>query len=140
MTHLCSRSAQCSALVLFLLAHSTTAIERRAISEQDLFAFAWVADPQISPDGSRVAFVRVTADKQKDVYETAVWVVSTDGRQSARPLTVGPRDLAPRWSPDGGHLAFLRSVEREGRPQPAQIYVLPLEGGEPRVVTNMPHA
>ena len=48
--------------------------ERRPIAETDLFSFVWVADPQIAPDGSRVAFLRVSADRQKDQYETAIWI------------------------------------------------------------------
>ena len=37
--------------------------QKRNITEKDLFNFVWVADPQISPDGSRVAFVRVTCER-----------------------------------------------------------------------------
>src|SRR5262245_8326137 len=97
--------------------------QRRPITEKDLFSFAWVADPQISPDGSQVAFVRVTIDEKKDAYETAIWIVKADGSEPARALTSGIRDNSPRWSPDGRRLAFVRAVEKDGRPQPAQIHV-----------------
>ena len=50
------------------------AAERRPIAETDLFSFVWVADPQIAPDGSRVAFLRVGIDRQKDQYETSIWI------------------------------------------------------------------
>nr|MBA3888130.1 hypothetical protein [Acidobacteriota bacterium] len=43
--------------VVLVLAAAEAQAQRRAISEKDLFQFVWVADPQISPDGSQVAFV-----------------------------------------------------------------------------------
>ena len=117
---------------------TVTAAERRAITEKDLFAFVWVADPQISPDGSRVAFVRVTADEKKDQYDTAIWIAPTDGSEPPRAFTGGQRDTSPRWSPDGRHLAFARAPEKDGRPQPPQLYLISMGGGEPRAVTDLP--
>ena len=133
-----ARSVRVWAVAVLCLACPMAAQERRPITDQDLFAFIWVADPQISPDGSDVAFVRLTVDKPRDQYESEIWAVRTDGRDRPRQLTVGPRDLAPRWSPDGTQLAFVRSTERDGRPEPPQIYVMPLAGGEPRAIVRMP--
>jgi dipeptidyl aminopeptidase/acylaminoacyl peptidase len=114
------------------------AAERRGITEKDLFGFAWVADPQMAPDGTQVAFVRVTVDETKDAYATAIWIAKTDGAGPPRALTNGPRDTSPRWSPDGRQLAFVRSTEKEGKPEPSQIYVMPLGPGEPRAITDLP--
>ena len=50
--------------------------QKRNITEKDLFNFVWAGDTQISPDGSRVAFVRVTVNEKKDGYNTAIWSVS----------------------------------------------------------------
>ena len=111
--------------------------EKRAITEMDLFKFAWIADPQISPDGSRVAFVRVWVNQKGDRYENALWIVPTSGGP-ARQITAGPRDSSPRWSPDGKTLGFIRSAEKDGRPQPPQIYLLSLDGGEARPLTDVP--
>jgi dipeptidyl aminopeptidase/acylaminoacyl peptidase len=112
--------------------------QRRPITEKDLFKFVWVADPQIAPDGSQVAFVRVIADEKKDGYETSIWLVKTDGSEPPREITSGTRDAAARWSPDGRRLAFVRSVEKDGRAQPPQIFVLSMTGGEPWAITEMP--
>jgi len=111
---------------------------KRHITEKDLFGFVWIADPQISPDGSRVAFVRVTVNDKKAGYDTALWTVASDGKSPPQRLTGGPHDSAPRWSPDGARLLFLRGTEREGRPEPAQLALISMTGGEARVITAMP--
>ncbi|MFN0087423.1 MAG: S9 family peptidase [Blastocatellia bacterium] len=125
------------ALILSLvLSVIATAQDKRGITETDLFKFNWIADPQISPDGSRVAFVKVWVNQKADRYDSALWIVPTDGKP-ARQLTAGPRDSTPRWSPDGKQLAFIRSAEKEGRPQPPQLYLLRLDGGEAQPITEM---
>ena len=112
------------ALVLAAQQAGSPPAARRPITETDLFRFVWIADPQISPDGGRVAFVRVTVNKKKDGYDTALWIVPADGSAPPRPFTSGPRDIAPRWSPDGRRLAFLRAAEKDGKPQPPQIHLM----------------
>lgn len=125
--------------LLFVLAILVaTAAGARSITEKDLFRFQWIADPQASPDGSQIAFVRVTVNEKKDRYETSIWVMPVAG--APRQLTSGQNDSAPRWSPDGKSLAFLRGVEKDGKPGQAQIYILPMSGGEPRAVTSLSRA
>jgi dipeptidyl aminopeptidase/acylaminoacyl peptidase len=116
---------------------ASSGAQKRLITETDLFKFAWIADPQISPDGSRVAFVRFWVNQKADRYDSALWMAPTNGG-AARQLTAGPRDTSPRWAPDGKMLAFVRSTEKEGRPQPAQIYMLTFEGGEAQALTELP--
>jgi dipeptidyl aminopeptidase/acylaminoacyl peptidase len=113
------------------------AAERRAVTEKDLFSFVWVADPQISPDGSRVAFVRVTVDQKKDQYDTTIWLVPADGSEPPRAFTSGLRDASPRWSPDGRQLVFTRVTEKDGRAQPPQLFLMSMTGGEPRAITEL---
>ncbi len=103
--------------------------QKRKITEKDLFNFVWIADPQVAPDGSRVAFVRVTVNARKDGYDTSIWTVSTAGGES-RQMTAGPRDGQPRWSPDGKYLCFVRAPETNGRVEPPQLFMLSMEGGE----------
>src|SRR5881397_3260165 len=112
---------------------SSLPAQQRAISDSDLFAFRWVASPQISPDGRQTAYVLVTVNAKHDGYETSHWLVNTDGASPPRRLTAGLRDGAPRWSPDGSTLAFVRPTD--GRPQ---LYLLPLSGGEAQQLTDLP--
>ncbi len=110
---------------------------KRLITEKDLFRFTWVADPQMAPDGSQVAYVQVTANPDKDSYETSLWIVSTQGGKPRR-LTNGLHDSGPRWSPHGNSLVFVRAGEKDGKVQPAQLHLLSLVGGEPRALTTLP--
>ena len=128
-----------SVVALALLFAAPLAAQKRGITETDLFKFVWVADPQISPDGTRIAFVRVTVDEKADQYATDIWIAPTDRSEPPRKLTGGTRDTAPRWSPDGARLAFTRAIEQNGRPQPPQIYVMSMRlGGEARAITEIP--
>jgi len=110
--------------------------QKRNITEKDLFNFVWIGDPQVSPDGSRIAFVRVTVNDKKDGYNTAIWTVTTANGET-RQLTNGPRDSQPRWSPDGKYLAFVRAPEMSGRVDPPQLFMLAMGGGEPFQFTTL---
>ncbi len=114
---------------------------KRPITARDLMRLTWTADPRIAPDGSRVAFVKVTVDADKDDYRTSIWLVPVPARgqdSEPRSLTNGPRDSSPRWSPDGTRLVFARSTEKDGKPQPPQLFLLSFSGGEPTPLTDLP--
>src|SRR6185503_10589753 len=111
--------------------------QKRNTTEKDLFNFVWIGDPQVTPDGSRIAFVRVTVNDRKDGYNTAIWTVSTATGET-RQLTNGPRDTTPRWSPDGKYLLFVRAPEVSGRVDPPQLFMLAMAGGEPFQFTTLP--
>lgn len=109
---------------------------KRSITEHDLLKFTWIADPQVSPDGSTVAFVRVTVNEKENRYESSIYAVPASGSESPRRLTSGIRDTSPRWAPDGTQIAFVRAIEKDGKTQPTQIYLMPMGGGEARAITD----
>ncbi len=111
--------------------------QKRAITEKDLFQFHWIGDPQLSPDGTQVAFVRIAVDDKREDYETSIWSVSVNGGDLRR-LTADKHDTSPQWSPDGKFLAFVRTPEKDGKPQPPQIFILPMDGGEGWQLTRLP--
>src|SRR2546430_3474660 len=108
-------------VAVVLAAALPRAAAKRPIAETDLFKFTWIADPQISPDGATVAFVRVTVNEKENRYESSIYTVPASGGESPRRLTSGIRDTAPRWSPDGKRMAFVRSIDKDGKPQPTEI-------------------
>ena len=109
------RSLPAAALVVMLLGCALAGQSKRSITETDLFQFTWIGDPQVSPDGASIAFVRVSVNAKKDGYDTALFVVATAGDAPPRRLTTGPRDSGPRWSPDGTRLVFMRALEQDGK-------------------------
>src|SRR5215510_2000990 len=124
--------------VLFVTTIATAFAQKRAITEKDLWDFVWIGDPQVSSDGSRVAFVRVTVNDKKEGYNTSIWSVPVAGGEAPRQLTKGDHDTTPRWSPDGKFLLFLRSTEKDGKPEPPQLAMLPMGGGDSFVFTDLP--
>jgi dipeptidyl aminopeptidase/acylaminoacyl peptidase len=117
---------------------AANAAEKRFITEKDLFDFVWVGDAEVSPDGTRVAFVRVTVNEKKEGYNTSIWIVPTSGNETPHRLTAGERDSTPRWSPDGKYLVFTRSTEKDGKPEPPQLCLLSMAGGDAFVFTSLP--
>ena len=121
--------------ILLLVFSISVSAQKRNITEKDLFDFTWVGDPQVSPDGSTVVFVKVAVNSAKTNYDTAIWAVPSNGSEEPRRITSGNRDSTPRWSPDGRFLAFVRSSETPGTFP--QIYLLPMTGGEAFQLTNV---
>ncbi|RMG77787.1 MAG: S9 family peptidase, partial [Chloroflexi bacterium] len=109
-------------------------VEKRPIQVDDLYKIVKIEDPQVSPDGQWVAFVKVTLDKLENNYKRYIWLAAVDGSQVYQ-LTRGGKDTTPRWSPDGNTLAFVSA--RGDKPQ---IYLLTMSalGGEARQLTNLP--
>ncbi|MGH2447704.1 MAG: S9 family peptidase, partial [Chloroflexota bacterium] len=103
--------------------------EQAPLQADDLYQLEFVSDPQISPDGQRVAYVLTRIDREKNEYLSNVYV-DCDGR--TQQFTSGGKDASPRWSPDGGQMAFL---SRRG--DKAQIYLIPSDGGESVPLTEL---
>jgi dipeptidyl aminopeptidase/acylaminoacyl peptidase len=107
---------------------------KRRIKVEDLRRFKFVSDPQISPDGSMIAFVLSAVNHKEDRYERHLWMAET-GTGALHQFTRGAgSDTSPRWSPDGSKLLFLsRGREPEKK---TQLYMIPLRGGEATLVAE----
>jgi len=106
--------------------------DRRRLVSEDLYRLAVVSDPQISPDGRNVAFVRSHIDGKTKEYRSHIWMVSTSGGEPRQYTSGLVADSSPRWSPDGTRIAFV-SDRGAGK----QIYVVPTTGGEAYQVTKL---
>src|SRR5579864_3648700 len=88
-------------LSLSALSVIPAAAQTAPLKPLDVFQFALASDPQISPDGRHILYVRQFADIMGDRRHSNLWIVNFDGTDN-RPLTTGNfNDTAPRWSPDG---------------------------------------
>ena len=105
----------------------------RAFTGQDLFGLAIAADPQISPDGRRIVYVRRSADIRSDRMQSSLWLIDV---ASGRQTPFATRGAMPRWSPDGSRIAY---VAADG--DSAQLFVRWVDAGGPATaVTNLPDA
>ena len=98
-----------------------------------LYDLPTVGSPAIDPSGQSIAYVRGATSRETKQRSARIELVPFDGGRTLT-LTAGPRDSNPAWAPDGRTLAFLRATDDE----PAQVWLLPLEGGEPRQLTHLP--
>ncbi|GAA0492895.1 S9 family peptidase [Salinibacillus aidingensis] len=104
-------------------------MSKSGITVNDLLKFSFISDPQVSPDGNWVVFVKRTIHKQKD-YQSSLYVMNIQTRELI-PFTQGDnRDTSPRWSPDGKTILF--TSNRSGT---NQIWKISFHGGEAQQVT-----
>jgi dipeptidyl aminopeptidase/acylaminoacyl peptidase len=102
------------------------------LSASDLFNVQLASDPQISPDGRRVVYVRAFADIMTDRRLSNLWTIGFDGSDH-RAVTSGSfTDESPRWSPDGTRIAFVS--DRDGAPQ---LYVRWMDTGQTAKLTSL---
>ncbi len=108
----------------------------RAFAGSDLFALEQASDPQISPDGGRVAYVRRTGDVMTDSMRSSIWLVDVaTARQT--PLVAGTASAtSPRWSPDGSKLAYVSG----GDGASPQLFVRWMATGATARITTLPTA
>jgi acylaminoacyl-peptidase len=98
----------------------------------DIFDLESATDPQISPDGKQIVYVRQFADIMKDKRYSNLWIINFDG-SGHRPLTSGHQnDGSPRWSPDGSQIIY--TSNKEGS---SQIYKRYMDTGQTVVLTNV---
>ncbi len=119
--------------VAFATAAAPLSAQDRRLSAADVFSLEYAADPQVSPDGQWIAYVRQWSDAMTDRRYSNIWLVKNDG-SGHRPLTSGKTtDDAPRWSPDGKRLLY--TSNKGGG---TQLYVRWMDTGESVPLTTGP--
>ena len=118
-------------LLTALLATSFAQTSKPGLKPLDVFDLQWVSDPQISPDGRSIAYVRVNYDIKMDRSQSAIWLVGADGKRP-RPLSSAAISSAPRWSPDGTRLAYF-GASGDGL---TQLFVYWFESGVTTAISN----
>ncbi|MCA9117639.1 MAG: S9 family peptidase [Planctomycetaceae bacterium] len=107
--------------------------KRPGIQPDDLRQLVGVSNPQISPDGRQIVFVRSHCEAEGGRVWKQLWLVSTDGGPP-RQFTSGERDGSPRWSPDGTRIAFVRAEQKSA----PQLMLISAAGGEAVQLTHLP--
>ena len=100
----------------------------------DIFNMEFVSDPQISPDGSKIIYVRNFKDVMTDRNLSNLWIMNFDG-SNHRPLTTGNQnDFAPKWSHDGKKIVFKSNMADNKM----KLYLMWLDTKEIMALTNTP--
>jgi len=99
----------------------------------DMLAMDRLSDPQVSPDGESVVFVRRQTDLEANKGRTDLWLVGADGTNLRRLTSHQAADSNPRWAPDGKSIWFISA-----RSDSAQIWRIAIDGGEAEQVTDEP--
>ncbi|HEY7543429.1 MAG TPA: S9 family peptidase, partial [Blastocatellia bacterium] len=127
-----STRALALSFIIALLTSTAVAQEKKKLAAADAFNLEFVSDPQISPDGRRIIYVRQFTDIMSDRNYSNLWIVNFDGSEN-RPLTTGLRsDSSPRWSPDGARIIYVS--DQDGT---AQIYQRWMDTGQTARLTNL---
>ena len=127
----------CIGIIAFLLCLTTVSAQTKTNLElTDIFDYEFVSDPQISPDGSKIIYVRNFKDIMTDKNLSNLWIVNFDGSQN-RPLTTGNHnDYYPRWSHDGKKIIFKSNMADDKM----KLYLMWLDTKETAPLTNTPKA
>ena len=124
-----------AACVFVTFATAAELPEAQRLHSIDVFQLEYADDAQISPDGKRIAYVRVSHDIMTDRPRRNLWLVDADGSDN-RPLRSEARNSSsPRWSPDGTRLAYVSAAD--GSPQ---LYVRWMDSGQTALLTNLTEA
>ena len=98
----------------------------------DVFDLQWAADPQISPDGRNIAYLRMGMDIKTDRPRGTIWLMAADGGHP-RPLSGADSSSHPRWSPDGRRIAYLAN----GSDGSSQLFVYWVDSGVTAPITRL---
>ena len=121
-------------MLFFLLVISPkgSAQEKTNLKLLDIFDLEYVSDPQISPDGSKIVYVRNFKDIMTDKNLSNLWIINFDGSDN-RPLTTGNHnDNSPKWSHDGKKIIY-KSNKADDK---TKLYLLWLDSKAETALTN----
>lgn len=125
-------------IAIFAICSTAITVQSRQVTGRpmqidDLIGAIRVTDPQLTPDGSHVVYVRTTTDLKSGERNADIWTVPADGSGGPKELIVASKtDNTPRLSPDGRTLAFIST--RDGAPQ---VFVSDARGANVRKITNL---
>lgn len=121
-----------TALLFAVCASAADLPKAPSLKSIDVFELEYADDVQISPDGSRIVYVRTSFDIMTDRARRNLWIVNSDGTNN-RPLRSEAKKFTlPRWSPDGTRIAYVSNAD--GSPQ---LYVRWMDSGQTALLTSL---
>lgn len=135
-----TRRTVCLLLLLPALLWAQTT-EKKSLTPESMVAFDAVSSGAISPDGSRVVYVKSSVDLATSATRRSLWMVDVAAGRTWRFTTGDGNESAPRWSPDGKTIAFISTRtyrSADGSLQKgAQLWIIPADFGEAEQLTTL---
>src|SRR6267142_2851000 len=105
--------------------------EKRAITIKDIVSTRKLLEPQISPDGKKVAFIVQQAFQERNENSSSLFVVNTDGGSEPVKLIETKALSGIRWTPKGDFITYPSSESGS-----SQIWRIGPNGGKPEQLTH----
>jgi dipeptidyl aminopeptidase/acylaminoacyl peptidase len=101
---------------------------RARFGVREMLKIQRVADPQLSPDGRRVAYQITVPDVAANRNRTQLFVVAVAGGEPKQLTSGASSSTSPRWSPDGRRVAFTTG---------GQVWTMSPDGSDRKQVTSI---
>ncbi|MFC4700214.1 S9 family peptidase [Glaciecola siphonariae] len=101
-------------------------------SAEDIFELEVASDPQVSPSGEAVVYVRRSNDIMTDSTRSSIWSLGVKDGEHRPLVSLSKNAYSPRWSPNGERLAYLSN--KEGK---TQLYVRWVDTGQTALISNL---
>jgi len=120
---------------LLMVMFANTSIAQRWIRPNDVYRLTNISSPKISPEGNWILYSHATVDSAKDKYQSKLYMVSSDGKETISITEQTKSFSGANWSPDGKYISFMAAgkEEKEG----SQLYLLDRRGGEAKQQTHI---
>ncbi len=124
-------------LFLFLITFQNSISQVKTNLELlDIFNMEYVSDPQISPDGKQIIYVRNFKDIMTDRNLSNLWIINSDGSGNHALTTGNQNDNSPVWSHDGTKIVYKSNKDDDK----TKLYLMDVDTGKSYALTNTKYA
>ena len=109
-------------------------LSQERFSSLDVFQIQYAKDPQLSPDNTKIVYVRTKMDIMKDGKTSSIWMIDVDGNNHQKLTSNIHNESSPRWSPDGKHITFVSSLDDDNG---SEIYIYWVDSKQYSVVSQL---
>ena len=98
-------------LYILLFSFGYPVSSQNVFKNLDVFKLQYARDPQISPDGKKIVYIRTKMDIMKDGKSSSLWIMNSDGSNHQKLTSITNNESNPRWSPDGTRITFISNSD-----------------------------